>query len=373
MKLVSNACRLLTGGFFIFSGLVKLNDPYGTAYKLEEYFGVFAADISPFFLSFIPYSLFLSIFLCAFEVILGAAILLYYRMRITAWISLFLILFFTFLKFYSFYFDKVKECGCFGTAIKLSPGLSFLIDLFFLALILILFFNRKNLESGFNNLKGDIIMLLITIFSFGTGIYSKNHLPFFDTTNYKQDNDLKSLTKPKGRARYEWILEKEGKEFSFTDENYPADTAYKYKRHILLTDSSLLTPEISGFKIYNEEGDFTEEAFKGSKILIIIANPAKALENCSGPCMDRINNLIRDLSNSEIKPMILTIPPVGSSFDDYRNEVQLSGDYYYMDDTILKTMIRSNPGLILLKDGMIKGKWHYNDVPETEKIKLLIK
>lgn len=366
MKLVNLISRLVVGALFIFSGLIKLNDPFGTAYKLEEYFEVFAADGSPFFLNFIPYSLFLSVLISAFEVILGAAILLYYRMKITMWISLLLIVFFTFLTYYSFIYDKVKDCGCFGTAIKLSPEQSFYKDLVLLALILILFFYKNRLEAGLNNLKGDLLMACIALTSFFIGYYTINHLPLVEPTPYKIGKDLKVLTKPKETARYEWILEKEGKEYRFGNEHYPSDTTYKYKGRTLLTDSSLLVPEIASFMIYNDEGDFTENAFQGNKFFIIIKDPAKALKNCSGSCMKKINDRINYLETRGVETMILTVPASGSSFEDYRHEVQLSGDYYYLDDTVLKTMIRSNPGIMLLKDGVIKGKWHYKDVPETE-------
>src|SRR6478736_3064724 len=117
MQLLSKVCRFLVGGLFVFSGLIKLNDPYGTSYKLKEYFEVFSQDISPVFHYFAEWALFLSILISAFEVILGVAILLYYRMKITMWFALLIILFFTFLTYYSFALDKVKECGCFGTAI----------------------------------------------------------------------------------------------------------------------------------------------------------------------------------------------------------------------------------------------------------------
>lgn len=362
-------CRILVGSLFIFSGLIKLNDPYGTVYKLDEYFEVFAADISPLFLQLLPTTLFLAIFISSFEVILGVAILLYYRMRITMWVSLLLILFFTFLTFYSHAFDKVKECGCFGTAIKLTAKQSFYKDLILLGLIAILFFFRNHLNAGFNNLKGNILMILVTIGSFSIGVYSKNHLPYFDTTPYKSGNNLNVLTKPKAHPRYEWILEKNGKEYSFDDEHYPTDTTYKYKRHILLTDSTLLVPEISGFRIYNDFGEFTEEGLKGKKVFVVVSDPLKAGDHCDKDCMKKLNEATKFLESRGFKTMILTIPDSEHIFENYRNEVQLRGDYFYMDDTVLKAMIRSNPGMILLEDGKILKKWHYNDIPSIDYLK----
>ena len=105
MKIFTQICRFILGALFIFSGTVKLNDPYGTAYMLDEYFEVFAVDFTPLFHNLVPYSIYFSILICAFEVVLGLAILLQYRMRLTMTIATLLTLFFTFLTFYSFYFD----------------------------------------------------------------------------------------------------------------------------------------------------------------------------------------------------------------------------------------------------------------------------
>src|SRR5699024_1522707 len=135
--------RIIVGVLFIFSGLIKVNDPVGTAIKLEEYFEVFSTDISSFFLIFIPYALFLSVFLSVLEVILGLAILLWYRSRATIWTLLLIIIFFTFLTFYSAYFNKVTDCGCFGYDIKLTLWQSFIKDIILLVLRLVLFFNMN--------------------------------------------------------------------------------------------------------------------------------------------------------------------------------------------------------------------------------------
>ena len=371
MQLINLICRLLVGSLFIFSGLIKLNDPYGTAYKLEEYFEVFTSDLSPFFLELIPFSLFLSVIISAFEVILGVAILLYYKMKISTWVALLLILFFTFLTFYSYAFDKVKECGCFGTMIPLSPKQSFMKDLFLLILILVLFINRKKGNAGYNNLKGHLLMGFVTLFAFLIGLNSVHSLPYVDPTPYRVGNDLTILTKAKEKPRYQWIMEREGKEYAFDNEHYPSDTSYKYKRHILLTDSSLLIPEISSFRIYNEDEDFTDESLKGKKIFIIIANVADAWKNCQHECFEKINNTVQHLEEQGYTPMILTVP-AGSSFEEFRHEMQIRGDYYYADDTMLKTMIRSNPGIVILNKGVIVAKWHYNGIPDKERINEVI-
>jgi uncharacterized membrane protein YphA (DoxX/SURF4 family) len=138
MKIIQQAARVAVGALFIFSGLIKLNDPTGTAIKLEEYFQVFSQDIAAFFDFFIPAALFLAIVLSVLEVVLGIALLIAYRMRITAMLLLIIIVFFTFLTFYSAQFEKVTDCGCFGDAIPLTPWQSFYKDVILLTLIVII-------------------------------------------------------------------------------------------------------------------------------------------------------------------------------------------------------------------------------------------
>src|ERR1700712_607987 len=138
------AARILVGLLFIFSGLVKINDPLGFSYKLEEYFEVFHIT----FLS--GFALSASIILCALEIILGFALLIGVRAVSVAWGLLLLIIFFAFLTFYSAYFEVVQTCGCFGDAIPLTPWQSFSKDVVLLLLIIVIFVNRRNIKPVFD-------------------------------------------------------------------------------------------------------------------------------------------------------------------------------------------------------------------------------
>ena len=158
--------RILVGLLFIFSGLVKINDPLGFSYKLEEYFEVFH-------ISFLNgFALTLSIILCSLEIILGFALLIGVRAVSVAWGLLLLIVFFAFLTFYSAYFQVVQTCGCFGDAIPLTPWQSFSKDLVLLLLILILFQQRKNIQPLFAPKTGDNLLGAITVISIGFGLYT---------------------------------------------------------------------------------------------------------------------------------------------------------------------------------------------------------
>ena len=140
MKVLYTISRYFVGGLFIFSGLIKINDPVGTQIKLEEYFEVFSVDFTPLFEYLVPFTLILSVILCTLEIVIGLALLMNYKIKITSVVLLSLILFFTFLTFYSAYFNKVTDCGCFGDAIKLSPWESFTKDIMLLFFSLIISF-----------------------------------------------------------------------------------------------------------------------------------------------------------------------------------------------------------------------------------------
>src|SRR5215510_13266329 len=157
-KFLDAFSRYFVGGLFIFSGLIKLNDPIGTQIKLEEYFEVFADDFGSFFLLFKPIALELGMFLIVLELVLGVAVLIAYRMNLTTKVLLVLMIFFTFLTFYSAYFNKVTDCGCFGDAIKLTPWESFYKDVILMVFVMHLFWYRKTYEPMLKPMPGNIIV-----------------------------------------------------------------------------------------------------------------------------------------------------------------------------------------------------------------------
>ena len=266
MKLLTSISRYLVGGLFIFSGLIKINDPVGTQIKLEEYFTVFSVDIAPFFDALKPAALFLSVLLSTLEIVLGLAVLLRYKPQLVTKLLLAMILFFTFLTFYSAYFNKVTDCGCFGDAIKLTPWESFTKDIILLVLILVLFLNRKKeeLTSGFKT--KSIVLAGTLVFCLVISFLAIAHLPFIDFRAYKD---------------------------SYLD----------------------------------------------------------------------LNSLISALGN-QVEAIAVTASS-GDQFEELRHSVQLAVPYVYSDATLLKTMVRSNPGLVLVENGTILKKWHYNDIPSA--------
>ncbi|MGI9545301.1 MAG: BT_3928 family protein [Cyclobacteriaceae bacterium] len=363
MQSINFIARILVGGLFIFSGMIKLNDPVGTAIKLEEYFHVFASDIAPFFVKFVPAALFLSVLLSVLEVVLGLAVLLRYRARLTSWILLLLILFFTFLTFYSAYFNKVTDCGCFGDFIKLTPWESFIKDIILLVLIVFLFVRQRHWMRATEGWARYGVIALATVICVGLGVYAINHLPYFDFRAYKVGTDVRRSMEPSAELRYKYIMEKDGEEYEF--EEYPTDPAYEYKEIVLLNPEA--NPKITDYSVWNDEGEFTEASFEGARLLLVIHDALKA--DLESP--PEINRLIEGLG-TQVEVWVLTASQV-ADYENFRHEYQLAVPYFFADATVLKTMIRSNPGLILMNNGIVMGKWHFNDIPSAADIQALIR
>ncbi|HEX6847090.1 MAG TPA: MauE/DoxX family redox-associated membrane protein, partial [Chitinophagaceae bacterium] len=183
MKITINVIRIFVGIVFIFSGLVKANDPLGTAYKMEEYFEIWNKDLeaSTFFMKdaltslfhFLnEHTLFLSVTMNAFEIIAGAALLLGWRMKLFSWLLLLLMIFFTILTGYTYITGNPKNCGCFGDCIKITPEFSFYKDILLSALILVILFGRKHIRPLFAPRLNTGLMFLATLFSFGLQWYA---------------------------------------------------------------------------------------------------------------------------------------------------------------------------------------------------------
>ncbi len=358
MNILIQLARFLVGGLFIFSGLIKLNDPVGTKIKLEEYFDVFAADFAPFFEWFIPLALFLSVFLSVLEVVLGVAVLIQYRMRTTTWVLLGMIVFFTFLTFYSAYFNKVTDCGCFGDAIVLTPWQSFIKDVILLVLIGMLFIYRHRFREVVPMRTAHVAVASVTVVCLFLGITAVRHLPFLDFRAYKVGADLPRLMQPSEAMRYKYIMTKDGKDEEF--EQYPTDKSYEFKEMVLLNPEA--QPKITDYNVWNDEGDYTEATFQGDKLLVVMYDVQKA-DKSSLPAIQQLAEQLPD----RIEPVVLTSSGE-AIYDEFRHEYQLALPYYFADATVLKTIIRSNPGLVLLQDEVVRGKWHFRDTPTVDDI-----
>ena len=358
IKIIVHLFRYFVGTLFIFSGLIKLNDPIGFSFKLEEYFGPTVFDLD--FL--IPIVLPMAIFIVIFEVILGIFLILGYKREFTLWSLLLMIIFFTFLTWYSAYFNKVTDCGCFGDAIKLTPWESFTKDVVLLIMIAFLFV-KKDLVNPIINLNlQKLIIGTSLLVCFYITYFVLNHLPILDFRAYKiGDNIIENMRVPEDAPKdiyeYEWLFS-EGDEIKkyITNGEYP-----NAKGDFLTVETKLIQkgyePSIYDFSIEVNGNNLTDEILSEEKLLIYISYN---LEKFSSKAIENMKFSAEKAKNNGFKIIGLT----ASSVEDrniFIKKNNLSFEFYTCDETALKTVVRSNPGAIVLKAGNVVDKKHYKD------------
>lgn len=355
--------RLIVGGLFIFSGLIKVNDPVGTAIKLEEYFDVFANDIASFFYLFKDIALPLAVFLVVAEVVLGVMLITGVRLKFTVWALSLMILFFTFLTFYSAYFNKVTDCGCFGDAIKLTPWESFTKDVILLILIGILFVFRKNLSNDVLPWAKWTVRISL-VMSLVLAITAIRNLPFIDFRAYKEGVSIPNAMQPSAPLQYSYVMRKGGEEFVF--DQYPSDESYEFVEMKLVNEEDL--PKISDFAVWNDEGDYTEEILKGKKVVVLITNISKM----NMDYLEEIGAMISGIKSPEITP-VLVAASSEEEIESLLESMKWDIKGFQGDATVIKTIMRSNPGVMLLKEGVVIKKYHFRNTPDSSEVISLLK
>lgn len=437
MKFLVYISRVLVGSLFIVSGLIKANDALGFSYKLEEYFSPKALTLLEFMQ---PIALPLAIFICVVEVVLGIALLLGAKSRLTNWSLMLMILFFAWLTFYTATCDPfetvsimmngemiettrdcVKECGCFGNAIPLTPWESFYKDLILLFFITITFFNQKKISINTN--KEDIGILvsslvLISLFSFimldwafpviftiitfvialtikklmkkdaettvwsmaaavtilsvSFAMYTYLHLPIKDYRPYAVGKNIKEgMTLPPNAKPdvYEntWTYKVNGEEHEYTDAEKPWDIA---GAEFVSRDSKLIskgdeTP-VKDFELTAADGtDMTQAVLEEPVIFLVVMYD---LAKTNTKMQPKVNALAQAAYNDGYYTYGMSAS-LFTEIEDFRHEHQNMFDYLQADQITLKTIVRSNPGVLLLKQGTVIAKWHHNDLPTYEEIK----
>lgn len=350
--------RAIVGGLFIFSGLIKVNDPVGTAIKLGEYFDVFSRDIFSFFEVFKGIALPIAVFLVVVEVVLGIMILVGWKIKPAVYLLLVMIVFFTFLTFYSAFFNKVTDCGCFGDAIKLTPWESFYKDIFLLILILILFIFRQDLPNNTANWSKYSVFGSL-ILSFILAITAIRNLPFIDFRAFKVGVNIGEAMQPSAPLEYAYVMRR-GEEMVTLDQ-YPTEDGYEFVEMNLKNPDAL--PKITDFAVWNDEGDYTEEILVGKKILILVSN----LSKMSTANMSEISSLVNEATTAGIEVKLIC----ASSEEETQELIRNNGwdiGYYLGDATVVKTIVRANPGIVVLDEGTLVGKYHHNNTPTLEEV-----
>ncbi|MBW3520215.1 BT_3928 family protein [Flavobacterium sp. NKUCC04_CG] len=363
MKIIAQLSRLIVGILFIISGLVKLNDPVGFSFKLEEYFSESVLNL-PFFE---PHALALAIILVIAEVLLGVALLLGFKKKLTLTLLFLMILFFTFLTFYSAYFNKVTDCGCFGDAIPLTPWSSFTKDVVLLVLILIIILNQKYIRPVFScKISGIVLLITLLLCSF-MGYWVLNHLPLKDFRVYKVGtNIMKGMEIPEGAAKsvYEmsFLYRVNGEEKRFTDKelgNLPADAEFISREDKMISQG--FQPPIHDFTMEKDGESYLEAMMAEPKLIMIVTyNLSRADEDGLA--------ILSDFAKTATAKGYKVIGMTASSTDEINalvQKYQLPFDYYTCDGTTLKTIERANPSIVVLENGTIVEKKHWKDASKV--------
>ena len=370
--------RVFVGLLFIFSGLIKANDPMGFGYKLQEYFHVFNLT----FLN--DYSAWIAIVICALEIILGILLLLGIARKSVAWGLLLLIIFFTFLTFYSAFFNVVTSCGCFGDAIPLTPWQSFIKDLILLVFIGIIFVKRDKITPLFkSSFANNVLTLFAIIFAFGAGIFTYKYLPILDFLPYKVGNNLPSLMKvPEGALQdefehiYNLKNKQTGETKKVTDKEYMSQKIWEDENWEIVGEpvTKLIKKgyqvAIPDLMITDNEGqDFTQEIVENPHYNFVVTSvDVTKFSPTDFLALDKINQTIKSLSEEYNIRAVLLTASASSDVDYLNDQLDLVLETFYADAVPLKSMVRSNPGVMLLQNGIVIQKWSKDTFPSKEEL-----
>lgn len=327
-----------------------------------------------------PYALGLAIFVCVLEIILGLALLIGWAPKLTMWSLFLMIVFFGFLTWYSAEYNKVTDCGCFGDAIKLTPWQSFYKDVILFVSLLIIFAGRRHIKPLFSNPFAVKLITVFTLLATGFSMYCWYYLPVKNFLKFKEGNNIKQLAVvPEGAPadKYEnvFIYAKNGVNEEFTLEQMTGRDlkaeGYMFVDRIDKLVSKGYEPEIHDFKIMDESrsNDYVDDFFADSswKMLIVIND------------IDHVNTksfkALKELTHFWTKKKLALYPLTASSVEEvesFRHENQLDFPFYYGDKTNLKSIIRSNPGVVLFKGNVVYKTWPSTRLPSVEKLEKLI-
>jgi uncharacterized membrane protein YphA (DoxX/SURF4 family)/peroxiredoxin len=318
-KIITQISRILVGALFVFSGFVKLVDPIGSKYKFQEYFSSDVLNLE--FL--IPYALPFAIILIVAEILLGVMILIGYKPKFTVWSLFFLTLIFLFLTWYSAYYNKVTDCGCFGDAIKLSTWGTFYKNVILIALIIILLIKVKFIKPIFNG-KITKVITFVSLAGFMFIVqHVLTHLPLIDFRAYAIGKNIS-----------------DGME-------YPEDGSI---------------PPVHDFMLEDAQADLAPELLKKEKVMLVIVYNLDKIDAKGFPAIKEIT--------TKAKKKGYTVYGVSASFTDdlllVKEKYNLPFDFLFCDETTLKTIIRANPGVVILNKGTVVEKKNWVDVEDIK-------
>ncbi|MBN2480633.1 MAG: DoxX family protein [Bacteroidales bacterium] len=366
IKIIQTSARILTGLVFVFSGFVKAIDPFGSAIKLEEYFEAFHIGFLDF--SALP----LAIVMSAVELMIGINLLALVRMKLTGWFLIAFMSFFTVLTLILALTNPVSDCGCFGDAIVMTNWQTFWKNIVIMIPAVIVFFRRNHFVPILPPVPEWIMTGFSMLAAIALSIHCIIHLPLLDFRPYKVGANIpENMIIPEGAPldEYETILiyEKDGIREEFTAMNYPwEDTTWKWVETRQKLIKKGYEPPIHDFSITSAEGfDITEDVLADPGYTFLLVAPE--LEKANKRNMQEANHLAERSAELGIRFICLTAA-LEAQVRSFSNELNLAYGFHSTDETTLKTIVRANPGLLLLRQGTIIGKWNFRDAPGHDEL-----
>jgi len=363
MKSLRNIFRIFAGLVFIFSGFVKGVDPLGFSFRIEDYFIVFGIPWAG------QFALFFSIVLCMLEFTIGISLLFNLWIRKTAWLLILVMTYFTVLTFIDAIWNLVPDCGCFGDAIKLTNMQTFLKNLVLMLFVVPIFIWRKKYRSALPATL-DISLLFLAALAFTSmSVYSARHLPLIDFMAWRKGNKVNRTENSPVKFYVTYRNKKTGEKKEYLASGYPWNDSLWMSQWVFDSQrvedpgagkaASLLVEDMQG-------NDVTSSILQNPDYQFILV--AYNLKKTNQDAFLRILPFYKKIRESG-KSFICITTSMPAEIRKFRMQHGTSFEFYNADDVILKTMIRSNPGLILLKDGVVIEKWAFRDFPEWNEVR----
>lgn len=349
--------RIVVGVVFIFSGFVKGIDPSGMAYRLEDYFYAWGTEWM------LPAALTLSILLSTAEFVLGLVVLFNLKPKVNSWLLLGMMLFFTGLTFYDALYNPVPDCGCFGDAITLTNWQTFFKNVILMAPTLVLFFWRNKTKDQFSNMRAYGAAGISALLFIWLSLHCYRHLPIIDFMDWKKGNKMfvENPLPVKFYLTYRNTVTGETQEYLSPD--YPFNDSVWMSQWEFVSQR---TEDPNAGKGHNlqildfEGNDYTENFIQNPGYQFLLTT--WSIEKANHASLKNIEAFAR-AAEADGHSFIALTSSLSEEIDSIKKTLGLTYEFYQADDITLKTMVRSNPGLLLLENGVVLYKWHYNDFP----------
>lgn len=366
MQFLRTISRMILGAVFVFSGFVKGLDPMGTMFKIEDYFIAYQIEWA------MPLALSFSILLSAFEFSFGVLLVLNVRIRLVTWLVFLMMSGFTIMTFFDAVYNPVPDCGCFGDALVLTNWQTFYKNVAIMVFVFILVFTTRKAQPAFTRKTQNIIALTVFFLFISFSVYSYHRIPIMDFREWKVGNNMKPDTQIEPETYLIYKNKKTGEVQEFLSKDLPwQDSVWMSEWEFADTriDDSMV-PKTHELQIVDREGnDLTDIYLYSEDYQFILLS--YDLDKASKKGLKKANDLYRVIDEMGYSFIMIT-SALEEKVNKYIREYNAEYNIYSADDIVLKTMVRSNPGLILFRNGIIIDKWHYHYFPDQEELKSVV-